>query len=1094
MIQQSIADMERYFVSNILAQGRYYQENNYIVNTRISDGLLHARVRSNERHIYDVYINIKEWPAQVARCTCATKTNCKHAAACLLEYQLNKHQRAVELHKKDGDLKILTQWVSNIPLLKKNAQKNRSSSDNILYILETTLQDSFAAIRLDIAIAKRLKKGGYGKLRFTDYQNSAFDLACEPADEAIVSELLDKSDESNHSSQVKLTNFAVLEKMLQTNRIYTSAMKAYELGEKCDAKLQWLMCENGMQRLHLRGSEGNVIYPLLLDRPVYIDMDAMEIGLIHCTYSSDELRLLLNTAPVAFENMEKTRTFFSERYPTLNIPNFISDRSVIAPKPKLVLKFHAYDYQTINSKPFVAESQVHELKKEDKVLFYCIAEYDYAGSRIHEDNANGRSLFHTQDDKVYEIQRNQEAEEALLSRLCDVLPFRRPVGDELWSPVPFHKSRLLEQYHKQSDAKDIIHQLFPMLQAQGFIIEKHHALYQEMLNIDELDWFSDSSDGNQFFSFQLGIVINGETVNIVPLMAHYILNESALLEEENDDFIIKLTLPEDKILQIPLGRVRPLMRLISHYGAKRVTQTQELELKPYQYILLQEIEAAAKITQVRWQGQASLRDQLTQLQNKSLPDVAMPVGLQSPLRDYQRLGLNWLQFLRQHHFSGILADDMGLGKTIQTLAHLLLEKEQGRLQRPALIIAPTSLVYNWYNEAKRFTPALNVLVFHGAERHEDSFSKYDVIISTYGLVQRDKLRFCAYTFYYVILDEAQFIKNSRTKTTQIIQQLKADHRFCLSGTPLENHLGELWSLFNFLMPGLLGEARQFRQQFRGPIEKENNADRQTILAGRVQPFILRRSKKEVAKELPPKTEITRTVQLDGAQRDLYEGIRLMMEKKVREAIARQGLGSSQIVLLDALLKLRQVCCDPRLVKLDEAKMAHGSSAKLELLLELIDNLMEEGRSVLIFSQFTSMLTLIEEEIKQRGLEYLKLTGATRNRQALVDTFQEGNTPIFLISLKAGGTGLNLTKADTVIHYDPWWNPAVEDQATDRTHRIGQTNPVFVYRLITEGTVEEVILQMQDRKRQLVDGIFGAKAPGSFKLSEDDIHRFFAALD
>jgi SNF2 family DNA or RNA helicase len=436
---------------------------------------------------------------------------------------------------------------------------------------------------------------------------------------------------------------------------------------------------------------------------------------------------------------------------------------------------------------------------------------------------------------------------------------------------------------------------------------------------------------------------------------------------------------------------------------------------------------------------------------------------------------------------------MGLGKTVQTLAHLQYEKEQGRLTQAALIIAPTSLVGNWFAEAQRFTPELSVLVYHGYDRHQDNFDEYDLIISTYGLIHRDKEKFVNYFFYYLILDEAQFIKNARTKTTQVIQQLRAQHRLCLTGTPLENHLGELWSLFHFLMPGLLGDAKQFRLWFRTPIEKHADSARRELLATRVKPFMLRRTKNQVAQELPPKTEITRTIELTGPQRDLYEAIRMSMEKKVRDAIVKQGLGKSHILLLDALLKLRQVCCDPRLLSLPEAEIAHGVSAKLDVLVELLDSLVEEKRRVLIFSQFTSMLQLIEESLNKKNYPYLKLTGQTQNRQALVDQFQEGTIPIFLISLKAGGTGLNLTKADTVIHYDPWWNPAVEDQATDRTHRIGQENPVFVYKLITSGTVEEAILGMQDRKRQLVDGILSADATQSVSLTEEDLVQFFVPL-
>ena len=441
-----------------------------------------------------------------------------------------------------------------------------------------------------------------------------------------------------------------------------------------------------------------------------------------------------------------------------------------------------------------------------------------------------------------------------------------------------------------------------------------------------------------------------------------------------------------------------------------------------------------------------------------------------------------------------MADDMGLGKTVQALAHLQYEKEQGRVKKASLILAPTSLVGNWFAEAQRFAPELKVLIFHGSSRHRDNFDDYDVVVSTYGLIQRDKTKFLKYKFYYIILDEAQSIKNARTKTTQIVQQLNAVHRLCLTGTPLENHLGELWSLFHFLMPGFLGSAKQFRQFFRIPIEKHADLEKRDLLARRVQPFMLRRTKNEVAKELPAKTEMTRTIELTGTQRDLYETIRMSMEKKVREAIVKQGLGKSHIVLLDALLKLRQICCDPKLLSLPEASMAHGTSAKLDALMELLDNLMEEGRRVLVFSQFTSMLKLIEQELDARQYDYLKLTGQTQNRHALVQSFQDGKAPIFLISLKAGGTGLNLTRADTVIHYDPWWNPAVEDQATDRSHRIGQENPVFVYKLITEGTVEEAILSMQDRKRQLVEGVLTSNATANMTLTDADIEQFFMPLN
>ena len=633
--------------------------------------------------------------------------------------------------------------------------------------------------------------------------------------------------------------------------------------------------------------------------------------------------------------------------------------------------------------------------------------------------------------------------------------------------------------------------------ARAMITNGYHASNElEVIKVDDVEWYSELSEqGQDFFSYQLGFLIDGKTVDIVPLIVDLITRyDDHVLEHLPDSQLVKLPLAAGKVLQISLGCIKPLLRLLLQYGKQPIIESSTLLLQRYQLMLIKEAEQAMAATSLRWNHHGEILASLQQLAKRAaLPMVPPPKGLLTTLRDYQQEGLNWLQCLRTCKFGGVLADDMGLGKTIQTVAHLQYEKEAGRLKKASLIVAPTSLVGNWFDEVKRFTPALRVLVFHGLYRHQDHFDDYDLIISTYGLIQRDKARFLEYAFCYLILDEAQLIKNSRTKTTQIVQQIKAQHRLCLTGTPLENHLGELWSLFHFLMPGLLGDAKQFRQFFRLPIEKHADSVKRELLIGRISPFMLRRTKNEVAQELPPKTEMTIMLELTGTQRDLYEAIRMSMEKKVREVIAIQGVGQSHIVLLDALLKLRQVCCDPRLLSLPEASMAHGTSVKLASLMDLLDNLMDEGRHVLVFSQFTSMLKLIEAELINRQYHYLKLTGQTKNRQTVVRDFQAGKAPIFLISLKAGGTGLNLTRADTVIHYDPWWNPAVEDQATDRSHRIGQEQPVFVYKLISTGTVEEAILGMQGKKRQLFEGILSSHITKTMALTDEDIAKFFVPL-
>lgn len=551
------------------------------------------------------------------------------------------------------------------------------------------------------------------------------------------------------------------------------------------------------------------------------------------------------------------------------------------------------------------------------------------------------------------------------------------------------------------------------------------------------------------------------------------------------------SLPGAIKVALPWGRVKPILQILGElYFSERDGST--LRLPVLDAARLAELEASV---QLRWSGGERLRQLGARLRDfDGIAEVAAPAGLQASLRGYQQQGLAWMQFLREYGLAGILADDMGLGKTIQTLSHILLEKEAGRLTAPALVVAPTSLMGNWQGEAARFAPDLRVLLLHGPLRaqHFDTMGQYDLVLTTYALLPRDEEALRQQRFHLLILDESQYIKNSRSKAAQTAVLLQATHRLCLTGTPLQNHLGELWAQFHFLMPGLLGDEKTFAAQFRKPIEKLGDGARNAFLIRRVKPFLLRRTKDKVATELPPKTEMVREVELAGAQRDLYETVRLAMDKKVRAAISEKGMARSQIVILEALLKLRQVCCDPRLVA-GAGKHSLAPSAKLAELMDMLDALLAEGRKVLLFSQFTSMLALIEAQLRERGVDYALLTGDTLDRSAQVNAFQEGRVPLFLISLKAGGVGLNLTAADTVIHYDPWWNPAVENQATDRAWRIGQDKPVFVYKLIAKGTLEEKIQDMQRRKAELANAVLDDGAMQSMALTHDDLQAIFAPL-
>src|SRR4029077_3383892 len=404
------------------------------------------------------------------------------------------------------------------------------------------------------------------------------------------------------------------------------------------------------------------------------------------------------------------------------------------------------------------------------------------------------------------------------------------------------------------------------------------------------------------------------------------------------------------------------------------------------------------------------------------------------------------------------------------------------------------VVPNWRAEAARLAPELRVLSLHGPDRaqHFGEIHDADLVVTTYALLLRDADHLLSMTWHIAVLDEAQAIKNANAKTTGLVCRLDARHRLCLTGTPVENHLGELWSQFAFLMPGLLGDARRFARIFRTPIEKKQDGERGAVLSGRLKPFMLRRTKSLVAAELPPKTETLSPLELSGQQRDLYETVRLAMHEKVRREVAQKGFARSHIVVLSPLLTLRQVCCDPRLVKLAAARRV-TASAKLEHLMEILPQLVEDGRRVLLFSQFTSMLDLIKLALAETAIEFVELRGDTTDRARPVARFQGGKVPLFLISLKAGGTGLNLTAADIVIHYDPWWNPAVEEQATDRPHRIGQEKPVFVYKLVAQGTVEERMLELQQRKKALAEGIYEAVGNAAAARDAADIERLLQPL-
>lgn len=631
------------------------------------------------------------------------------------------------------------------------------------------------------------------------------------------------------------------------------------------------------------------------------------------------------------------------------------------------------------------------------------------------------------------------------------------------------------------------------LKRAGWRIEFDATFRNNVVSTDH--WFANvqSQADTPWFELALGVEIDGKAINLLPHLVKAI--KTGALESATEQ--LSLQLDDGQWIGVEHEKVKHIAATLSElYDLSAHAPLESLKLQDSQLLRLNQLEQVwqESDSQLSWHGDLWLKEKADALKAvNQLPEVAVPNGLQATLRGYQQAGLSWLQFLVTHGLGGILADDMGLGKTLQTLAHILSEKHSGRMTSPCLVVAPTSLVGNWQSECAKFTPELEVLVLMGQQRKplHKQINQVDVVLTSYGTLSRDVEVLRQFEFHLLILDEAQAIKNSKTRISKTVKLLPSKHRLCLTGTPIENHLGELWSMFDFLMPGFLGSQDQFRKVYQWPIEKAGDALKQQALQARVAPLMMRRKKSEVAKELPDKTEVVELIELEERQAHVYESVRLSMADEIRQAVHNKT--GHSLLIGNALLRLRQVCCHPSLLKLSSDSEA--GSGKLAWLRTVLPTLIEDGRRILIFSSFTSMLQIIADELAEMEVNYLKLTGKTpaANRSAMVDEFQQGGVPVFLISLKAGGAGLNLTAADTVIHFDPWWNPAAEKQASDRAHRIGQDKQVFVYKLIARGTVEQKINDMQNNKKLLADSVLNHNKTMTDILSEQQWESVFEPL-
>jgi len=1056
----------------------------------MEDDRIAAQVKGTARRPYRVAIAFGTGHAEGlsihATCTCPVGHHCKHAAAVLMAGLRSKEGAAAI---NPSVLKWLEGFRSVVSPPAETPCKQAATQEVLFYVLE---RPSAESSEWRISFQKgRLSKDGSQVLSLSPWNNVERALVQPPrflseSDVQALRLLWASRNKQGYQEKFPLRGGGgedLLRRLLASSRLCcgVGSREALTLkeGDPRAGQLEWRHAGTG-ELVPLVTSTPPIDAVLPLVETWYVDNKTRTLGLLQVPIPTASLAALLAVPPLSEVDVPVVAAALAELAPNLAPPEAAPVR-VIKQLPVPVLTLGTVEVFGIGS--------FRQYRYNARIFDYAVPAFRYADLLF--DIEQPIEFVVTPEGETVRVKRNLVAEVLRLKELggqgLAKVPARSVYTyNKLPSPLFGLES---ERHWPEFMAKSV-----PALRAEGWEVVIPPGFRHRVLEVET--WqaeFREDDDG--WFALDMGIVVDGRRLALAPLLHDLFRRDPRWLDASElkrlpDGESIEVTTPQGERIRIPAGRLKPLAR----------TLIDLFDDKPNGVLRMSRLDAA-RLGEVaaldRWQfkGAEAVKRLAHRLQqSRGVKTVQPPQGLTLQLRPYQLEGVAWLQFLREQELGGILADDMGLGKTAQTLAHLLLEKEAGRLDRPALVVVPTSLIFNWKREADRFAPDLKVLSLHGKDR-KDRFGKipdFDVALTTYPLLWRDQEELAGLQYRWLILDEAQMVKNAASQAAQVVRKLDASHRLCLTGTPLENHLGELWAQFDFLLPGFLGDTKSFTRSWRTPIEKHGDQLRRNLLARRLKPFILRRRKDEVAKELPPKSVIVRTVELEAGQRDLYETVRSAMNAKVLEAIAEKGFARSHIVILDALLKLRQVCCDPRLLRNEEAGKVR-ERAKLDLLMDMLPELVDEGRRILVFSQFTSMLDLIGRELERKKLHFVILTGDTRNREHVIQCFQNGDVPLFLISLKAGGVGLNLTAADTVIHFDPWWNPAVENQATDRAHRIGQTKPVFVYKLVVAGSIEEKILALQEKKADLAAGVLSEDAEALTKFSESDIQALLAPL-
>ena len=1037
----------------------------------LESGNLSAQIEVIYQFNYPYVVTLKQKKDTISLCcSCIYYQNCQHIIAAILycikhpEILENFHSVSISLEEKS--------WLENLKEEEKTPSL-KTSDGVIVYILYKDSRDPLALV-IGFSSAKQKKNKEFKALSLKIYNIEQLHEWPESIKKHLASddwELIQLTLQNKIKSTVDPV--ILLKKLINSGRCFFNSVQDTPLtwGKDRKGEFEWIYSSQEEQKIHLK-QELDTEYFFLNKTGLYIDSEKNTCGLLEFPVSIEVTKKLLTGPPIQM----RKGSLIQEKLSTVlkNVP--VKEKPLIT-LPKTTPIPHLHISRGIGFNCSAIKATFSFIYEQANLPFELGPHFT---TQVSTDKA------------IYQVQRDLSKESTFKDELLDY-------GFQLEN-YPRLEFKIYGKHDFDDFLIDFLETFVPTKKKKGWTFSyapdiPFHNVYRAE------EWYADTVESKEgWFDLELGSIIDGKRVNLIPalrsLLDHLIKEGISLenLSKKDLEKEVTINIGKSDVLFVSFSRLKTIFSaFLGILDGSENTET--LKISKWNTPALGELqdEFTGKL---KWQAPEQY-NQIKELlkRNDKIQKVDPPKGLKCELRPYQLEGVSWLQFLRSSELAGILADDMGLGKTIQALAHILLEKESGRMKKPVLVIATTTLMGNWLKETEKFAPDLKVLILQGGERkkHFATLYDYDLILTTYPLLARDQETLLKHEFHLLILDEAQNIKNAQTQAHHTIRQIQAKHKLCLTGTPMENHLGELWAFFHILLPGFLGDEKQFYRLFRKPIEKEGSLERKKLLQKRIHPFMLRRTKKEVVLDLPPKTEIISPIELSQNQKDLYEAVRLTMMKKVLSEVESKGIARSQIIVLDALLKLRQICCDPRLLKNSKVEVSMQDSAKLLHLLEMIEELLEEKRQILLFSQFTSMLDFIEKELKTRNIPYAIITGNTKDRMTPVNEFQSGIKPLMLISLKAGGTGLNLTAADTVIHYDPWWNPAVENQATDRAHRIGQTKPVFVYKFIATGSIEEKILTLQSKKKEMAESLFDESNKKPLEMNLDDLHSLFEPL-